>query len=328
MRAIVITSPGGPEVLREQELPTPTAGPGFVVVRVRAFGLNHAEVYFRRGLWGKVARVTGIECVGEVRDAGDGPLRVGTTVFAVLGGMGRSIDGSHAELVRVPASNVVPVRTRLDWVDLAALPESYATAWAFLHHNLAIQPGQTVLVRGGTSALGQASINVAIERGTRVLATTRSRERFELLEALGARPLLDSPGVGSEVRAAFPEGVDAVLDIVGTTTVLESLRMARYGGRVALAGFLGGGVALPAMDLLQDFPSGVQLSFLATAFVLGAPVFPLSAVPFQEIVDRAEAGKYRARPAHVFDFEDIVAAHALMESGQARGKIVVRGKGD
>jgi len=117
-----------------------------------------------------------------------------------------------------------------------------------------------------------------------------------------------------------------VLDIVGTTTVLESLRTARYGGRVALAGFLGGGAVLPAMDLLQDFPSGVQLSFLATAFVLGTPVFPLASVPFQEIIDRAEVGKYRARPAHVFEFEDIVAAHALMESGQARGKIVVRGK--
>src|SRR5262249_41958510 len=161
-----------------------------------------AEVYFRRGLWGKVARVTGIECVGEVRDAGDGPLRVGTTVFAVLGGMGRSIDGSHAVPVRVPASNRVPVGDRLRSADPRPVPEWYATAWAFLHRNLAMQPGETVLVGGGTSALGQASINVAIERGTRVLATTRSRERFELLEALGARPLLDSPGVGSEVRAA------------------------------------------------------------------------------------------------------------------------------
>jgi NADPH:quinone reductase-like Zn-dependent oxidoreductase len=122
--------------------------------------------------------------------------------------------------------------------------------------------------------------------------------------------------------------VDAVLDIVGTSTVLESLRMARYGGRVALAGFLGGGQALPSMDLLRELPSGVQLSFLATAFVLGTPVLPLSAIPFQELIDRAEAGGYRTRPAHVFDFEDIVAAHALMESGQARGKIVVRGKRD
>ena len=328
MRAIVITSPGGPEVLREQELPTPTAGPGFVVVRVRAFGLNHAEVYFRRGLWGKVARVTGIECVGEVRDAGDGPLRVGTTVFAVLGGMGRSIDGSHAELVRVPVSSVVPVRTRLDWEELAALPESYATAWVFLHHNLAVHEGQTLLVRGGTSALGQASINVAMERGLRVLATTRSRERFELLESLGARPVLDSSALASELRGLIPGGVDAVLDIVGTTTVLDSLRMVRYGGRVALAGFLGGGQALPAMDLLRDLPSGVQLSFLATAFVLGTPVLPLSSIPFQGLIDRVEAGRYRARPAHVFDFEDIVAAHALMESGEARGKIVVRGKRD
>src|SRR5215468_11695485 len=111
MKAIVISRYGEPDVLRVEDRPAPSVTPGTVVVRVRAFGLNHAEVYFRRGLWGDVARVTGIECVGEIRDAGDGPLRVGTRVLALLGGMGRSIDGSHAELVRVPVSSVVPVRT-------------------------------------------------------------------------------------------------------------------------------------------------------------------------------------------------------------------------
>src|SRR5882724_13276837 len=136
MRAIVITRFGEPEVLREERLPIPEATPGTVVVRVRAFGLNHAEAYFRKGVWGEVAKVTGIECAGEVHDPGASGLEKGARVFALMGGMGRTINGSYAEYVCAPQANVVPFRSTMDWVDLAAIPESYATAWTFLHHNL------------------------------------------------------------------------------------------------------------------------------------------------------------------------------------------------
>jgi NADPH:quinone reductase-like Zn-dependent oxidoreductase len=125
------------------------------------------------------------------------------------------------------------------------------------------------------------------------------------------------------VRRRFPRGVDAVLDILGMSAVLESLKMVRYGGRVAVAGFLGGQDAVP-FDVLRDLPSGVQLSFFASAFVLGGPDLPLAAVPFQSFVGQAERGVYSAAPAHVFAFEEIVAAHRLMDAGTARGKIVVR----
>src|SRR4051794_8569777 len=129
MRAIVITSYGGPEVLREERRPIPQANLGNVVVRVRAFGLNHAEAFFRRGVWGDVAKVSGIECVGEVHDPGASNLRKGQRVFGLMGGMGRSIDGSYAEYVAVPEAHVVPFDSALEWTDLAAIPESYATAW-------------------------------------------------------------------------------------------------------------------------------------------------------------------------------------------------------
>jgi NADPH:quinone reductase-like Zn-dependent oxidoreductase len=316
MRAIVITKYGEPDVLREERRPIPEATRDTVVVRVRAFGLNHAEAYFRRGVWGDVAKVTGIECVGEVHDAGGSGLRRGQRVFALMGGMGRTIDGSYAQYVRVPAANVVSIESKSAWTHLAAIPESYATAWTFLRHNLDAKSGQVIVVRGGTSALGQALVNIARGLEIRVLATTRSREKAKILERLGAEPLVERADLSSEVRKRIPTGVDGVVDVIGTSTLLDSFKMVRYRGRVALAGFLGGAAPL-AFDPLMQMPSGVQFSFFASAFVFGGPDLPLSEIPFADFL------AYDAAPAHVFTFEQIVEAHRLMESGEARGKIVV-----
>ena len=326
MRAIVITKYGEPDVLREERLPIPEASPGTVVVRVKAFGLNHAEAFFRRGVWGDVAKVTGIECAGEVHEPGASDLRRGQRVFALMGGMGRSIAGSYAEYVAVPRGHVVPFESAMEWTDLAAIPESYATAWTFLRHNLELAPGHVLVVRGGTSALGQAAIQLARDLEARVLATTRSREKAGILEALGAEALIDRPDLSTEVRRRVPEGVDGVLEIVGTSTLLDSFKMVRYRGRVAMAGFLGGFAPL-SLDPMTQMPGGMQFSFFASAFTFGEPDLPLSLIPFGDFVARAERGVYRTAPAHVFDFEQIVEAHRLMESGAARGKIVVRGAG-
>jgi NADPH:quinone reductase len=322
MRAIVITKYGNPEVLQERRLPIPAATDDTVVVRVRAFGLNHAEAYFRKGVWGDVARVTGIECAGEVHDPGSTMLRRGQRVFALMGGMGRTIDGSYAQYVRAPAGNVVPFQSSSSWTDLAAIPESYGTAWTFLRHNLEATSGQVIVVRGGTSALGQAIINVGRGLELRILATTRSREKASILERLGAEPLIESPDLSTDVRRRIPAGVDGVIDIVGTSTLPDSFKMVRYRGRVAMAGFLGGGAPLTVDPL--GLPSGMHFSFFASAFMFGGPDLPLSAIPFADFVARADQGVYRSAPAHVFAFEEIVEAHRLMESGTARGKIVVR----
>ena len=129
MKAIVFSSFGGPEVLTATELPDPVPAAGEVLIAVRAFGLNHAEAYMRGGIFGEVAKVTGIECAGTVVADPSGRLAAGTAVVAILGGMGRTRNGSYAELVTVPASNVVEVSTTLPWTDLVALPEVYSTAW-------------------------------------------------------------------------------------------------------------------------------------------------------------------------------------------------------
>ena len=324
MRAIVIKQHGGPEVLAIEERPDPTPAPGHVVIDVRAFGLNHAEVYFRKGAWGDVAEITGIECVGVVRADPDRRFAPGQKVMALVGGMGRAINGSYAEKVSVPGTNVVAVDTALPWEELAAIPESYATAWTSLCGILAIAKDQTVAIRGATSALGQAAVNIAAHLGARVIATTRNAARAATLEPLGARDvLIESPDLAKRVRERYPSGVDAVLDIVGNTTILDSLAMLRRDGHACLVGFLGGGGPL-ALEPVFQIPSGRHLSIFASALVTGTPEFPLSEIPFQAIVDRVADGTYDARPAKVFAFTEIQAAHRLMEGDGAGGKLVVK----
>jgi NADPH2:quinone reductase len=324
MRAIVIKQYGGPEVLALEERPIPESKPGHVIIEVKAFGLNHAEVYFRKGAWGDVAEISGIECVGVVKADPDGRLAPGEKVLAIVGGMGRSLNGSYAELVSVPSRNVAAIQTDLPWEDLAAIPESYATAWTSLCSILAVKAGQAVLIRGATSALGQAAVNIAAGIGAHVIATTRNAKRGPMLEALGAKEvLLESTELSKRVRERHPQGIDAVLDIVGSTTVLDSLAMLRRGGEACLVGFLGGGGPLSLEPVFQ-MPSGVRFSVFASAIVTGNAEFPLSEIPFQDIVDRVASGAYRAKPAKMFRFEDIQAAHRLMESNEASGKIVVR----
>jgi NADPH:quinone reductase-like Zn-dependent oxidoreductase len=323
MRAIVIKQSGGPEVLGIEERPEPKPAPGQVVIAVKAFGLNHAEIYFRQGLWGEVAEISGIECVGVVAADPDGRFATGQKVMALVGGMGRSIAGSYAEFTRVPSANVVAVETDLPWAELAAIPESYATAWTSLVGILELAKDQTILIRGATSALGQAAVNIAVAAGAHVIATTRNPARAPMLQALGVQEvLLEAPDLAPRVRDRHPRGIDAVLDIVGNTTVLDSLAMARRGGQVCLVGFLGGGGPL-ALEPVFQMPSGVQLSVFASALVTGTADFPLAEIPFQTIVGRVAEGIYQAKPAKVFRFEQIQDAHRLMESGAAGGKLVV-----
>jgi NADPH:quinone reductase-like Zn-dependent oxidoreductase len=260
--------------------------------------------------------------VGVVHDA-DGKFAPGQKVAAIMGGMGRVINGSYAEYTRVPVSNVVPLKTDLAWGELAAIPEVYATAWSCLHGNLDLRPGQKLLIRGATSALGQAALNIAVNAGAEVIATTRSRERFSKLESLGAKRVeLESADLSPRIRQSYPGGIDAVFELVGNSTLLDSLATLRRGGRLVLAGFLGGLAPIASFNPLLQVPSGVHFSFFGS-FMYGTPEFPLSEIPFQTIVDRAAAGAYKAKPAKVFRFDQIQDAHRLMESNQANGKIVV-----
>ena len=291
---------------------------------MKAFGVNHAETHMREGNWPEIAEISGIECAGLVKADPTGRFAPGQKVVAFMGGMGRSIAGSYAELTCVPGSNVMAVETELPWEELAAVPESYATAWACLYGNLALGAGQTVVIRGATSALGRAAANIAAYGGARVIATTRNLKRAAMLEAIGAKDVLqETPELSARVRERHPQGVDAVLELVGNSTVLDSLRMVRRDGRLCEAGWLGGLAPIAAFNPVIQLPSRVHFSLFGS-FVFETPEFPVSEVPMQTIVDRVAAGSYKAKPAKVFRFDEIREAHRLMESGQANGKIVVR----
>lgn len=325
MRVIVIKEYGEPDVLTIEDRPEPETKSGHVLVEVKAFGLNRAEAYMRSGAWGDVAEITGIECVGIVKADPAGKFAPGQKVAGLMGGMGRLINGSYAELVNVPATNLVPIVTNLAWEDFAAISESYATAWSAVRENLDLLPGQTLVVRGGTSSLGQAAINIAVDLGARVIATTRNVKRREPLESLGASEVLvEQAGLSKRIRELHPRGVDAVLDVIGNSTVLDSLAMTRRGGRTCVVGLLDHVASIPDFNPLFQMPhAGVHFSGFVS-WSLGTPEVPLSGIPFQGIVDRVVSGAYKAKPAKVFRFEQIREAHRLMESNEANGKIVVR----
>jgi NADPH:quinone reductase-like Zn-dependent oxidoreductase len=322
MRAIVLKQFGGLDSLVIEDLPDPEPQPGQVLIEVKAFGINHAETHMRKGEWAEAAKVSGIECVGVVKSCPNRQFAVGTKVAALMGGLGRTINGSYAEYTCPPVTNVVPIETEMSWEDFAVIPESYATAWTCLHRNLEIAKGQTLVIRGATSALGRAALNIAVDAGADVIATTRKKQRFETLKELGAHQVeIESPNLSELIPDR--KRIDAVLDLVGNSTFMDSLRMLRRGGRMCLAGWLGGLDPVSNFNPLLQMPSGVYFTFFGS-FVFGTPDFPLSDVPLQAIVDKAAAGTYKAKPARVFRFDDIREAHEAMESNQANGKMVVR----
>ncbi len=321
MRAIILEGFGGLDKLVYTDIPKPLPKDGEVVIEVKGFGINHAELHMRRGEWAEAAEVTGIECVGIVDSCPGGEFPVGAKVAALMGGLGRTINGSYAEYTRVRAANVALVESDLPWSDLAALPETYAVGWTCLFRNLDLKAGQTLVLRGATSSFGQAALKMAVAAGARVIATARSRERFRLLEDLGAsRVELER----RDLAAHLPEAkqIDAVLDLVGNSTILDSLDMLRRGGTACLAGWLGGLDPIDGFNPLLRMASGVNWNFLGS-FVFGTPGFPLSDVPLEDIARQVADGRLEAKPARAFTFDQIHEAHRVMEAGEAGGKMVV-----
>ncbi|MDQ0377080.1 zinc-binding dehydrogenase [Amycolatopsis thermophila] len=315
MRAAVCVRAGGPEVLEIREVPVPAVRPGWSLVRVRGAGLNRSELRTRQGHSPGVVfpRVLGIECVGEVTASTDPALPEGTTVAAVMGEMGRQFDGGYAEYALLPNSLLMPVTTTLPWEVLAALPETYLTAQGALDA-LGVTPGSRLLIRGGTSSVGMAAASIASGHGVRTAATTRRPAKAGALTA--DHVLVDAGSLAADVHAIWPDGPDHVLDLVGASTAVDSLRLVRRGGTVCVAGSLSGWV-IPDLEPIAMIPSGTRLTAFHSDTVKG------DAALLQRIVDEVEAGVHRPNLHRVFGLEDIAAAHRYMEEDRATGKLVV-----
>lgn len=322
MRAAVCPRPGGPQVLEIREVPVPAVREGWSLVAVRGAGLNRSELRTRQGHSPAVRfpRVLGIECVGTVAVSTDPGVPEGTTVAAVMGEMGREFDGGYAEYALLPNELLMPVDTTLPWEVLAALPETYLTAQGSLDA-LGVVPGQgRLLVRGGTSAAGMAAVTIAASLGIETAATTRRRERTTALRAAGASlAFTDADGsLAASVHASWPEGPDSVLDLIGTDTIADSLRLVRRGGTVCMAGSLSGWT-IPDFEPIAMIPQGTRL----TAFHSGCLAGGAGAAMLARIIRQVEAGVYRPHVDRVFRLDDIAAAHAYMEENRAAGKLVV-----
>lgn len=320
MRAVVLDAPGPPEALHLRELPIPTPEPGQVLIRVKAFGLNRSELHTRLGLADGVTfpRVLGIEAVGVVAACPGREVAVGQQVAAMMGGMGRTYDGGYAEYTCVPVSQVIPFTSTLDWATLGAIPEMLQTSNGSLTVGLDAQPGQSILIRGGTSSVGMTTAILAKRHGMTVLATTRNPDKTDALEQIGVdHILIDTGEIATQVREIVDGGVDTALELVGTPTLPDTLRATRIHGVVCFTGMLSNQWIVDQFYPIDYLPRGVRL----TAY--GGDANDLSPRVLQDFLD-AVAADTAIVPVHrIFGLDQIAEAHAYMESGKATGKLVV-----
>ncbi|MBQ9451814.1 MAG: zinc-binding dehydrogenase [Desulfovibrio sp.] len=316
MRAVLLRGVTRAEAIRLVHCPVPPVEPDWVLVRIRAFGINHAEQILRleeiTAEYIQKPVIPGIECVGEIADASNSRFFPGQKVVALMGGMGRSFNGSYAEYALLPAHHVFSVDVSLQWEELAAVPETYFTAWGSLFHCLCMKPGEHLLVRGASCALGHAVLQLAKALGCKVTATTHRAARLAALEQMGADVALLDDGL----LAGRVQGIAKALELVGPKTLRDTLRCVEPGGVVCNTGILGGEYELNSFDPIKEIPNGVYL----TGFFSNTP----TQGDIDDIFSFLEKHHLTPCLGKVYDFDDIKTALEDMDRKRVQGKVVIR----
>ena len=314
MKAVLIDKITEGKDIVLSDAPVPEVRPGWVLVKVKAFGLNHSEKILRlneiRADYIQKPVIPGIECVGEIADPSDSGLAVGQKIIALMGGMGRSFNGSYAEYALLPRRIVFPIESDLSWEELGAVPETYFTAWGSLFECLHLQPTDTLLIRGATCALGYAAMQIAKALGCMVIATTHREDKLPLI-AEADEAVTDNGKLTGKVS-----GVTKALDLIGPRNLRDTLTAVDKGAIVCQTGLLGGVYTLNGFDPIKDIPNGVYL----TGF--------FSNYPTQTVIDGIFAflneKNLKPKCGRVFGFENVKDAICSQDNGSVDGKIVVK----
>ncbi|EXJ54415.1 hypothetical protein A1O7_09754 [Cladophialophora yegresii CBS 114405] len=321
MKAVVIHEAGAPDVLKLEQRPIPTPAVDEVLIRVKAFGLNRSEMFTRQGHSPNVRfpRVLGIEAAGVVEACPSGKFQPGDKVASAMAGMGRDFDGGYAEYTCPKAVNTQLLTTQLDWQVVGAVPEMLQTAYGSLFKALKLVAGDRLLVRGGTTSVGLAAAAIARNHGCFVAGTTRSSspETAELMHKSGVEEVIVDDGKVADKVESGGKKFDKVLELVGTTTLKDSLKCAVEGGIVCMTGIVGNSWSFQEFSPMDVIPHCVSL----TVYSGGPNEF--METPLNELLKQIEAGTMPVQVGKVFKIDQIVEAHETMEKNLARGKIVV-----
>ncbi len=320
MNAVIIQQPGGPDVLRQHQQPSPQPAAHEVLVRVRAAGVNRPDVFMRQGKYagsGDVAGlVPGLEIAGTVEQCGAEVTRwkPGDAVCALLAA------GGYAELAVVDARHCLPVPAALSLVEAAALPETVFTVWHNVFQRGALQAGETLLVHGGSSGIGTTAIQLAKALGSRVAVTAGDDAKCAACRKLGADWAINYNTEDFEA-VLKPTGVDVVLDMVGGDYIAKNLRLLKDDGRLVFVNATKGGAGeFNALEVMRR-----RLSISGSTLRPRSADFKaaLAAEVEQHVWPLIAAGKFRPVIFKTFPLAEAAAAHELMESSAHIGKIVL-----
>ena len=314
MKAVKIYQAGGPEQLIYQDVPTPNVKEGWSLVKIKGFGINHSEIFTREGKSPSVQfpRILGIECVGEVAQSSTPALAVGQKVVSIMGEMGRAFDGSYAEYVLLPNEQIYPVYTDLDWTTLAAIPETYYTAFGSLQQ-LRIAPQDRVLVRGAGSGVGVAFAQLLKAQFPHIVlhGSTRNPAKATRLQAVG----FDGVITEADGKIQTDQSYDKILELVGPATLRDSFSHINEHGIVCNTGQLGNIWYVNNFDPIIELKNNSYL----TAFYSGN----VSQAKLDAMFDYIRQFNVKILIERVFTLEQVPEAHRFLQSADGFGKVVV-----